>query len=79
MKNLTELKQALAKRILDCDDEDQLRTVDQLMGGEGSFTLTSAQRLELDADFADFVKGKGKNYTWAEVKAHARGGIGNGA
>ena len=79
MKNLTELKLALAKRILDCDDEAQLRTVDQLMGGEGSFTLTPAQRSELDADLADFVKGKGKNYTWAEVKAHARGGIGNGA
>lgn len=79
MKNLTELKLSLAKRILDSDDEDQLLTVDQLLGNGGSFKLSAKQRKELDADFADYKNGKGTNYTWAEVKAHAKRATGHGA
>lgn len=79
MKNLAELKLSLAKRILDCEDEDQLLTVDQLMTDEGSFKLSSKEKAELDADFADFKGGKGPNYSWEQVKAHARRSAGNGA
>lgn len=79
MKNLTELKLALAKRILDCEDEARLLTVEELMDGPESFTLTAKQRAELDADFEDYVKGKGKNYSWGEVRDHARGDMGHGA
>ena len=79
MNNLAELKLSLAKRILDCNNEDQLLTVDQLMGEGGSFKLSAKQKAELDADFADFKNGKGANYSWEQVKAHARRAKGNAA
>ena len=79
MKNLSELKLSLAKRILDCENEDQLRTVDQLLDAKCSFKLNAKQKAELDADFADFKNGKGTNYSWEAVKAHAKRGPRNGA
>lgn len=79
MKNLAELKLSLAKRILDCENEDQLLTVDQLLAERGSFKLSAKEKVELDADFADFKSGKGANYSWEQVKAHARRAAGNGA
>jgi len=69
MKNLAELKLSLAKRIFDCEDADQLLTVDQLMAEEKSFKLSAKEKAELDNDFADFKGGKGANYTWEQVKA----------
>jgi hypothetical protein len=44
MKNLSELKLSLAKRILDCENEEQLRTVDQLLDDKGSFKLNAKQK-----------------------------------
>lgn len=79
MKNLTELKLSLAKRILDSEDEDQLLTVDQVLGNGGSLKLSAKQKAELDADFADYKNGKGSSYTWAEVKAHAKRASRHGA
>lgn len=79
MKNLSELKLSLAKRILDCENEDQLRTVDQLLDDKGTFKLNAKQNAELDTDFADFKNGKGMNYSWGAVKAHAKRGPRNGA
>lgn len=74
-KRLSELKLSLAKRILDSEDEEQLRTVDQLLGAKDAFRLSAAEKAELDADFAEFKAGKGKVYTWDEVKADARKAI----
>lgn len=79
MKNLSELKLSLAKRILDCENEEQLRAVDQLLDDKGSFKLNAKQKAELDSDFADFNNGKGMNYSWEAVKAHAKRGPRNGA
>ena len=70
---LTELKVSLAKQILESENEDQLRTVDELLNPPEQFKLSAAQKAELDRDFEDYKAGKGKNHTWADVKAHVRG------
>ncbi|MBL0129657.1 MAG: hypothetical protein IPP83_19885 [Flavobacteriales bacterium] len=69
---LTELKVSLAKQILESESEDELRTVDLLLNPPAVFKLSAAQKAELDRDFADHQAGKGKNHSWAEVKAHVR-------
>jgi putative addiction module component (TIGR02574 family) len=68
---LTKLKVTLAKQILESENEAELRSVDELLNAR-QLKLTAEQKAELDQDFADYKAGKGKNYTWAEVKAHAR-------
>lgn len=68
---LNELKVTLAKQIIESEDEGELRIVDDVLNPTHDFKLTAAQKAELDRDFADYKAGKGKNYTWAEVKAHA--------
>lgn len=69
---LTELKVTLAKQILESENEDQLRTVAELLDPPAPFKLSTAQKAELDRDFADYKAGKGKNHSWADVKAHVR-------
>ncbi|HQV51291.1 MAG: hypothetical protein IPI00_15885 [Flavobacteriales bacterium] len=69
---LNELKVTLAKQILESDNEEQLRSVDQVLNPPAKFKLTAAQKAELDSDFADYKAAKGKNHTWNEVKAHVR-------
>jgi len=71
MTKLTDLKLSLAKRILDSTDADQLRVVDDLLSEGGPVRLTAKEKAELDQDHSDFTAGKGRNYSWAEVKAHA--------
>lgn len=70
---LNELKVSLAKQILESQNEEELRTVDELLNPPAQFKLSAAQKAELDRDFADYKSGKGKNYSWAEVKSHVRG------
>ncbi len=69
---LDELKVSLAKQILGSESEDQLRTVDEVLDPPAQFKLSAAQKAELDRDFANNTAGKGKNHTWAEVKARVR-------
>jgi len=70
---LNELKVSLARQILESENEDQLRTVDELLNPPAPFKLSASQKAELDRDFIDYKAGKGKNHSWAEVKAHVRG------
>lgn len=67
---LNELKVTLAKQIRESQNEEELRSVDDFLNAR-QLKLTAAQKAELDRDFADYKAGKGKNFTWAEVKAHA--------
>ena len=69
---LNELKIALVQQILHSEDADELRTVDELLNHGAPFELSAKEKAELDKDFADYKAGKGRNYTWNEVKAHAR-------
>ncbi|HRH68070.1 MAG TPA: hypothetical protein PLB89_01055 [Flavobacteriales bacterium] len=70
---LNDLKVSLAKQILESENESELRSVDEVLNPPAHFKLSAAQKAELDRDFADYKAGKGKNHTWAEVKAHVRG------
>lgn len=74
MSKLTDLKVSLAKRILESDDVGRLQVIDDLLQAKGGVQLSKEERAELDRDFADFQAGKGRNHTWAEVKAYARRG-----
>ena len=69
---LNELKISLVQQILHSEDADELRTVDELLNHGAPFELSAKEKAELDKDFADYKAGKGRNYTWNEVKAHAR-------
>lgn len=69
---ISDLKVSLAKRILDSNDEAQLRAVDSILSDSVSFQLSDEQKAELDRDFADYTAGVGSDHSWAEVKAHAR-------
>jgi len=70
---LNELKVTLAKQILESENEEELRLVEGLLKPTARLRLTAAEKAELDKDYADYKAGKGKNYTWAEAKAHVRG------
>lgn len=70
---LNELKVTLAKQILESESESELRSVDMVLNQGVNFELSAKQKAELERDFADYKAGKGKNRTWAEVKARVRG------
>jgi hypothetical protein len=72
MPKLTDLKVSLAKRILESEDAGRLQVIDDLLQAKGGVQLSKEERADLDSDFADFQGGKGRNHTWAEVKAYAR-------
>lgn len=67
-----ELKVALAQQILNSDDEKELRTVEEVLNSDVPFRLNAREKAELDRDLADHKVGKGRNYSWKEVKAYAR-------
>ncbi len=72
MARLTDLKISLAKRILESSDEEQLRMMHDLMEPSKQFRLSESQKKELDDDLEDHKAGKGRSYSWSEVKAHVR-------
>ena len=67
---LNALKVALAKRILEQDNEATLRIVEDVLGGD--IQLSAAQKAELDRDWEAYKAGEGRNKTWNEEKAAAR-------
>lgn len=69
---LNELKVALAQQILNSDDEKELRTVEEVLNNDVPFRLSVREKADLDRDLAAHKAGKGRTYTWKEVKAHAR-------
>ncbi|QQR87888.1 MAG: hypothetical protein IPJ76_06595 [Flavobacteriales bacterium] len=69
---LNELKLALVQQILNSEDADELRTVDEVLNHGTVFKLSAKEKAELDKDFAAYRSGKGRNSSWAEVKAYAR-------
>jgi putative addiction module component (TIGR02574 family) len=71
---LNKLKVALVKKILDSENEEELRNVDLLLDPSVPYRLSPTQKAELDRDLADYEAGKGKNRPWADVKAQVRGG-----
>lgn len=69
---LNDLKVSFTQQILQSNDEERLRMVEDILDDRKTFQLTARQKAELDKDFAEHKAGRGKVYTWDEVKAHAR-------
>ena len=69
---LNDLKISLTQQILQSNDEERLRMVEDIMEGHKPFQLTARQKAELDKDFAAYEAGRGEVYTWEQVKSHAR-------
>lgn len=74
MGKLAEKRVAIAKRILETEDEGLLNTMDELVNGH-QFTLSASDMRELDQIAAKYKAGKGKTYTWPEVKKRLQASI----
>ena len=49
---LNDLKVSLTQQILQSNDEERLRMVEDILEGQKPFQLTARQKAELDKDFA---------------------------
>ncbi|MDQ3101514.1 MAG: hypothetical protein M3R08_09010 [Bacteroidota bacterium] len=67
MGKQAEKKIELAKKILDLEDADMLRSVDELVNG-GPFKLSKAELEEVKAIRDQHLKGKGSSDSWPNVK-----------
>ncbi len=74
MGKLAEKRVAIAKRILETEDEGLLNTMDELVNGR-QFKLTAADIRDLDRISAKYKAGEGKTYTWPEVKKRLQASI----
>jgi hypothetical protein len=72
MSKAEDRKIALAVRVLSATDNKLIETVEQVLGTDAPFELSERQKAELDSDFADHKAGKGRNYSWNDVKTYAR-------
>lgn len=71
MGKLAEKKVALATKILHTDDEQLLRSVDELLNG-GSFRLSSEELRELERMRKGILAGDGRSSPWSEVEKRLR-------
>lgn len=69
---LNDHKVSLTQQVLQSNDEEHLRMVEDILEERAPFRLSARQKAEMDKDFASYGAGKGENYTWNEVRAHAR-------
>lgn len=69
---LNDLKVSLTQQILQSNDEERLRMVEDILEEREPFRLSARQKAELDKDFADHETGRGEVFTWPQVKAYAR-------
>ena len=67
MDKQAEKKIELAKKILDLEDADMLRSVDELVNG-GPFKLSKAELKEVKAIRDRHLKGGGSSDSWLNVK-----------
>ena len=71
-------KRALAKRILESNDERVIADLEHLTGGAEPFELSAEQKKELDASLDRYLRGESTTYTWEQVQAHVRGHLNKG-
>lgn len=69
---LTELKVALAKQILESDDESELRSVDMVLNQGFSFEMSDDHKAQLDAAHSRYLRGEGKSYSREQMVRRVR-------
>ena len=72
MSKFNELKVALAKQILESENESELLSVDLVMNHGVDFSLTAKQKTELDEAHAKFKRGEGHSYSSAQMVRRVR-------
>ena len=71
-------KRALAKRILESNDERVIADLEHLTGGAEQFVLSAAQKKELDASLDRYLRGESTTYMWEQVREHVRAQLNKG-
>ncbi len=69
---LNELKVALAKQILESENESELRSVDMVLNQGFDFQLSDEQKAQLDAAHSRYLRGEGKSYTSTQMVRRVR-------
>lgn len=72
MSKFNELKVALAKQILESENESELLSVDLVMNHGVDFSLTTKQKTELDEAHAKFKRGEGHSHSSAQMVRRVR-------
>lgn len=72
MSKFNDLKVALAKQILETDNESELLSVDLVMNHGVDFSLGAKQKAALDEGHARFKRGEGRSYGSAEMARRVR-------
>ncbi len=70
--SLESRKRALAKRILESNDERVIADIEHLTGGAEPFVLSAEQKKELDESLDRYLRGESTTYTWEEVLSYVR-------
>ena len=65
-------KRALAKRILESNDERVIADLEHLTGGAEPFVLSAEQKRELDDSLERYLRGESTTCTWEEVLSYVR-------
>ncbi|MBL7958174.1 MAG: hypothetical protein JNM49_09445 [Flavobacteriales bacterium] len=72
MSKFNDLKVALAKQILESENESELLSVDLVMNHGVDFSLDAKQKTAIDEAHARFKRGEGRNYSSAEMVRRVR-------
>lgn len=72
MSKFNELKVALAKQILESENESELLSVDLVMNHGADLLLSPEQKQALDAAHGRFRRGEGRSYSSAEMVRRVR-------
>jgi len=72
MGKLASKQVALAKQILETEDEAVLRSVDELLNGGVRFSFTADEIAEFQARLASYSSGSSEGADWATVKRRVK-------
>jgi len=72
MSTSNNLKLELVKALIATEDPETLERVKALLMADGNKALTEEQKAELDTRLQRSEDGKGKEYSWEDVKTMAR-------
>ena len=70
--SLESRKRALAKRILESNDERVIADVSPMSGESVPFVSRAELNTELDESLDRYLRGESTTYTWEEVLSHVR-------